>query len=216
MDFTDAKAFIDLITAEYTRRADVLLQEDDDTGYGCDQWIFTDLPFLHDLCILYLVAIRHHIERRLLFLATCAIDDGHKIKRSEFESRQKTLLDMNLYERWKEIDRRLQPKKCARYTSVEALRLLANSYKHEPRLQPHIDLVKHLGLDEKLVYAPIPESFELKKGLARIVGLPDDSRFSEITEMFVAHGDEFLKDVRARNVLSPVNWGRVSLTEFAH
>jgi hypothetical protein len=34
--------------------------------------------------------------------------------------------------------------------------------------------------------------------------------------MFVAHAGEFLKDVQARNVLSPVNWGRVSLTEFAH
>jgi len=216
MDLTDAKAFINLITAEYKRRADLLPQDDDGTGYAYDQWMFTDLPFLHDLCILYLVAMRHHIERRLLFLATCALGHGKKIKRSEFEGEQKILLAMPHGKRWKEIDRRLQPKKCARYTSVEALRLLANSYKHNPRLQPDIELVRHLGLDEKLVYAPIPESFEVKKGLARIVGLPEDSRLSEITEMFVAHAGEFLKDVQARNVLSPVNWGRVSLTEFAH
>ena len=85
-----------------------------------------------------------------------------------------------------------------------------------PRLQPDIELVRHLRLDEKLVYAPIPESFELKNGLARIVGLPEDSRLSEITEMFNAHAGEFLKDVQVKNVLSPVNWGRVSLTEFAH
>jgi hypothetical protein len=216
MDLTDAKAFINLTSAEYKRRADLLPQDDEGAGYAYDQWMFTDLPFLHDLCILYLVAVRHHIERRLLFQATCALGHGKKIKRSECEAEQKILLAMPHGQRWREIDRRLQPKQCARYASIEALRLLANSYKHDPRLQPDIKLVNYLGLDEKLVYAPIPESFELKKGLARIVGLPDDSRFSEVTERFVEHANEFLKDVQARNVLSPVNWGRVSLTEFAH
>ena len=110
----------------------------------------------------------------------------------------------------------MQPEKCARYASIEALRLLANSYKHDPRLQPDSKLVKHLGLDEKLLYASIPQSFELKRGLASIVGLPDDSSFSEITERFVEHAEEFLTDVQARNVLSPVRWGHVSMTEFAH
>jgi hypothetical protein len=178
--------------------------------------MFTDLPFLHDLCILYLVAVRHHIERLLLFYAACALGHGNKIQRSEFEAEQKILLAMPASKRWKEIDRRLQPKNCARYRSVEALRMFANSYKHDPRLQPDTELVRYLGLDEKLVYEPIPESFELKKGLARIVGLQDDCRFSEITERFVEDADEFLKDVQARNVLSPVNWGRVSLTVFGH
>jgi hypothetical protein len=216
MDLTDAKAFITLVAAEYKRRADLLPEDDDGTGYAYDQWMFTDLPFLHDLCILYLVAVRHHIERRLLFFATCATGHGNKIKRADFERAQRSLLALPQGKRWKEIARRLKPTQCARYSSVEALRLLANSYKHDPRLQPDMDLVRHLGLDEKLIYAPLPESFELKRGLARIVGLPDDSRFAEITQKFVEHADEFLKDVQAKNVLSPVNWGRVSLTEFAH
>jgi len=41
MDLTDAKAFIDLITAEYKRRAESVPQDDDGTGYAYDQWMFT-------------------------------------------------------------------------------------------------------------------------------------------------------------------------------
>jgi len=39
--------------------------------------------------------------------------------------------------------------------------------------------------------------FTGRVGLARIVGLPQDSRFSEITEKFAECADEFLKDVQA-------------------
>ncbi|MGH9444355.1 MAG: hypothetical protein ACRD3O_01235 [Terriglobia bacterium] len=71
MDLTDAQAFIDLVSREYERREALLPGGGDGAGY--DQWVFTDLPFLHDVCILYLVAVRHHIDRRLLFLAACAL-----------------------------------------------------------------------------------------------------------------------------------------------
>lgn len=43
MDLTDAKAFINLISAEYKRRADLLPEDDEGTGYAYDQWMFTDL-----------------------------------------------------------------------------------------------------------------------------------------------------------------------------
>jgi hypothetical protein len=56
MDISDAKAFIDLVNAEYKRRWDLLPEDDDGTGYNYDQWMFTDLPFLHDLCMLYMIA----------------------------------------------------------------------------------------------------------------------------------------------------------------
>ncbi|PYT27287.1 MAG: hypothetical protein DMG58_20615 [Acidobacteria bacterium] len=59
MDLTHAKAFINLVTAEYKRRADLVPEDENGTGCPYDQWMFTDLPFLHDLCILYLVAVRH-------------------------------------------------------------------------------------------------------------------------------------------------------------
>lgn len=122
MDVKDAKAFVNLITAEAKRRR-YLLPEDGEAAI--DQWMFTDLPFLHDLCVLYLIALRHHIERRLLFFASCALRGGKRIKHSEFKSERDKLRAMK-GKLWKEIDRRLQPSKCARYSSVEALQLLAN------------------------------------------------------------------------------------------
>ena len=52
-DSSDAKAF--LINAEKQRRFS-LLPKDEGTGIAYDHWMFTDLPFLHDLGILNLVA----------------------------------------------------------------------------------------------------------------------------------------------------------------
>jgi hypothetical protein len=151
-----------------------------------------------------------------LFYAACALGHGNELQPIDFEAEQKTLLALPNNKRWREIEKRLQVTQCVRYASVEALRLVANSYKHDPRLQPDIELIRHLGLDEKLIYAAIPESFELKKGLARVVGLPDDSLFVDITQRFVEHVAEFLKDLQAKSVLSPVALGKVSLTDFAH
>jgi hypothetical protein len=214
MEISDAKSFVNLVTEEARRREALL--KDADPDYAYDQWIFTDLPFLHDLSLLFLVAIRHHVERRLLYFAACATGHGSAIKRAEYELRMKALLALSLGKRWKEIEARLSPTKCAHYASIEALRLLANSYKHDPRNQPDKELIVLLGLDTKLTYATLPESGELQKGLALLVGLPAKAGYAEITERFVEHAEEFLKDVQSRNLLSKVNWGRVSLIDFAH
>jgi hypothetical protein len=89
-------------------------------------------------------------------------------------------------------------------------------YKHDPRNQPDKELIVFLGLDTKLTYAALPESGELQRGLALLVGLPEKGGYAEIAERFVEHAEEFLKDVQSRNLLSKVNWGRVSLIDFAH
>jgi hypothetical protein len=214
MEISDAKSFINLVTEEARRREALL--KDADPNYAYDQWMFTDLPFLHDLSLLFLVAIRHHIERRLLYFAACATCHGNAIKRSDYDQHMKALLSLPLGKRGKEIEARLSPTKCAHYPSIEALRLLANSYKHDPRNQPDKELIAFLGLDPKLTYATLPESGELQKGLALRVGLPEKAGYAEITERFVEHAEEFLKDAQSRNLLSNVNWGRVSLIDFAH
>ena len=180
MESSDAKAFINLVTEEARRREGLLKDADPDHAY--DQWMFTDLPFLHDLSLLFLVAIRHHIERRLLYSAACATGHGNAIKRAEYDIRVKALLTLPLAKRWKEIEARLNPTICTRYKSVEALRLLANSYKHDPRNQPDKGLIVFLGLHPKLTCATLPESGELQKGLALLVGLPEKAGYADITE----------------------------------
>src|SRR5450755_3909628 len=110
MDTFEAKAFLNLIAAEEQRRRS-LLPEDDGNGLAYDQWMFTDLPFLHDLCFLYLVAVRHHVERRLLFFAACATEHGKPITLREYWAEQDAVKTKG----WREIKRRLHPERCARY-----------------------------------------------------------------------------------------------------
>jgi hypothetical protein len=143
MDMSDAKAFVDLVTTE-TRRREKLLT-DGDADYAYDHWMFTDLPFLHDLSLLFLVAIRHQIERRLLHFAACATGHGNPIDRAEYDKRLNALHTMSLGARWKEIEARVNPAGCVHFKSIEALRLLANSYKHDPRNQPDKELIIYFG-----------------------------------------------------------------------
>ena len=96
MESSDAKAFINLVTEEARRREALL--DDADPNYAYDQWMFTELPFLHDLSLLLLVAMRHHIERQLLYLAACAAGHGNTINRNEYDVRLKELLTLPLGE----------------------------------------------------------------------------------------------------------------------
>jgi hypothetical protein len=62
----------------------------------------------------------------------------------------------------------------------------------------------------------LPESGELQKGLALLVGLGGRAGYADITERFVEHAEEFVNDVQSRNLLSKVKSWPVSLTTFAH
>ena len=46
------------------------------------------------VAIVFLVALRHHIERRLTLFAACAADAGRPIARQEFSARMKELPDL--------------------------------------------------------------------------------------------------------------------------
>jgi hypothetical protein len=216
MEFSDAKAFIELVSAESLRRDGLLDAEDSDYAY--DHWMFTDLPFLHDLCLLFLIAVHHQVERRLLYLAARVTADGKILTSNEFQKRRTELNGLSIQKRGVEVKRRLEPQACSRYASVEALRLLANAYKHDPDAAPDRKLVRHLGLDEALTYASLPESRELQKAMARLVGLNERSGFAAITEAFVKHAEEFLEDVQTRKakVLSPHEPAIISLDDFAY
>lgn len=202
MKISDVKDFLNLVNAEARRRKSLRNAFRD---YAYDEWVFKHLPFLHDLFLLFLVAIRHDIERSLLFLAACATDHGNPITRAEYDQRMNELQTMQLRKRWEVIEDQLSLTESIHYKSIEALRLLANYYKHDPGKQPSAQLIKCLGLDANGSYAPIPESEELQKGLARIVGLPEKALYADIVERFVEQAEEYLKDARSRNRISKVN-----------
>jgi hypothetical protein len=214
MNLKHARAYLAVIRAEEQRRSDALDREDPNFAY--DEWLFTDGPFIGELCLIFLVAIRHHIERQLLHFAACAADNGRRINRAQYRTRVDELQRMPNAKRWSEVEKRLSVHSCSHDRAIEALRLLANAYKHDPRKQPAVELLTHLGLNCTLTYADLSESGELQKGLARIVGLADNAGHCEIAERFVERVEAFLADVQTRTKLSIVNWGRVSNTDFAH
>jgi hypothetical protein len=112
---------------------------------------------------------------------------------------------------WKKINDRLNLESCEGNASIEALRLLANSYKHHPSMEPDGELLKLLNRQSEVNYAPLPESPALKEGLAAFIGLGRDSDYCDIVERFVDIASGFLADVQSRTKLSPVRWDPVSL-----
>lgn len=206
-----ARAFLAVIRAEEQRRSDLLDQE-----HSYDQWWLVDGPFIGELYLVLLTAVRHHIERRLLHFAACAADNGQKIDRAQYLARIDELRKMKKAKERSEIEKRLSLRSSSHHRAIEALRLLANAYKHDPRKQPTDELITHLGLDPTLTYAELSESGELQKGLARIVGLTGNVGHSVIAERFVEHVEGFLNDVQTGNKLSIVKGGKVLFIDFAH
>jgi hypothetical protein len=209
MEFVEAKAFLAVVRSEEKRRSAILDHDEPDQAY--DQWVFCDAPFIAELCIMLLVSLRHHVERRLLFLAACALDHGARIKRAQYEKHQAALARLDPAARWKEILKRLKLSTCDHFEIAETLRLLANAYKHDPKEQPTKPLLRFLNLDPTINYLELRASDAFKKGLALKVGLAEDAAFVDVTERFIENTDAFLKDVPARNTLSKVSWGPISL-----
>ncbi len=66
MDSEIAKEVIGVIRAEGQRRSEQLKDADPDFAY--DQWLFTDEPFINEMCLMVLVTLHHLVERELLLL----------------------------------------------------------------------------------------------------------------------------------------------------
>ena len=202
---------IAVIKAEEQRRRALL--EDKDPNFAYDQWLFTDAPFVNELYLILLVSLRHQVERELVGLAARAADDGKEISGQQYQKRVRELRIGKRWD-WQEINNRLKPESCEGYPSMEALRLLANSYKHDPSMEPNDDLLKLLKLETGVNYAPLPESNSLQEGLAEFIGLGKDTGYCDITARFVDIATDFLDKVRDQYGVSRVRWG-LNPKEFA-
>ncbi|MGH9733809.1 MAG: hypothetical protein ACRD8A_04375 [Candidatus Acidiferrales bacterium] len=168
MDLQIARGILDLVRTEGQRRL-ALKGEPADSAY--DQWLFEDEPFLNDVCLLLLVAVRHHVERELALLAACAVARvGPSISRHQY---LRNVLSTRRKGGWKDVEIALNLQSFPEWGSaMETLRLLANCVKHEPTQEPDEELLRHLKLPLKppgkfnVSYAPIPESSCFKEGLA--------------------------------------------------
>src|SRR5882724_2801143 len=143
-----AKEIISVVRAERKRLADQLTtldKEDHETAW--EQWLFTAEPFINDMCLMVLVAVRHQVERELVLLAARA-NAGTTISGKQYQ--QNVVLQRGLLRKrdgWKQLSATLNLVLFTEWTtSMETLRLLANCLKHEPTQGPDKELLEHLNL----------------------------------------------------------------------
>jgi hypothetical protein len=215
MDARILKDIIAVIKNEQQRRASLLTEKDPDAADA--QWLFTDMPFVNDLYLMLLVTLRHQVERELVRLAARATEDGKEINGLQYRNKVRELRKQVRRQGWEEtIEDRLKLKSCTEYASMEVLRHLSNSYKHNPFLEPDEKLLEALKLKTRDDYAPLPESPSLEERLAIFVGLGKDATYCDTTERFVDKASAFLADVQKRTNVSRVKRGPVSLVHSAH
>jgi len=202
------KEMIAVIRAEQQRRASLLTEEDPNFAY--DQWLFTDAPFVNELCLMLLVTLRHQVERELVSLGARAADEGAVISGQQYQEKVEQLRKGKGWD-WKEIEDRLKLELWEGYASMKALRFLANPYKHDPSMEPNEDLLELLKLETGVSYAPLPESDSLREGFAGFIGLGKDTDYCEIAARFVDIASDFLANAQNRTKLSQVKRGPASL-----
>lgn len=204
MDTSVAKHVIDVIRAEQDSRLARLVAEEPELANAL--WHVYDEPFINELCLMLLVAIRHQVERELVLLAARVTSDGRELDTDQYRQKVEQLSQPG---NWKKLKSKLQLTSFAEWEAMETLRLLANAYKHAPSTTPSKDLLKHLGLDLGGEYASLPESPTFREGLAASLDLQCDSDFCDIADELLARAGRFLTDVQAQVKLSPIKKLRV-------
>jgi hypothetical protein len=213
VDTRTLKDMISVIRTEKERRNSILKALDPDISY--DQWLFTDAPFVNELCLMFLVTLRHQVERELVGLAARADAGANEISGQEYKEnvtqlRRTNRKGENIGWKWDEINKRLKFKSCDKYKFIEALRLLSNLYKHDTSMVPDVQLLKLLELKTGVNYASLSESDALQERFANFIGLGNDADYCDIADRFVDIASDFLAIVKSQTTLSRVEWGAVS------
>ncbi len=222
MDSHIGKQMIEVIRSERQRLADqltILDREDHDNAW--EEWLFTVEPFINDMCLMVLVALRHQIERELVLVAA-RVNSGATIDIRQYRQNVKLQRDqLKKKDGWKNLIATLNLDSFTEWAhSMKTLQLLSNCLKHEPMQGPDDDLLRHLNLPLKPIgpmivgYLPLAESSCFREGLAASMDLPTDTDYCAIVDAFVDATNQFLVKVREHSSLAKIS-GMVSLVEFA-
>lgn len=209
MDTHFLKQMIAVVRKEEERRL-LLTGENLDAEY--DRWLDTDEPFVNELYLIVLVALRHQVERELVGLAARASNEAREISRKEYE---KELLDLKTRKgkgwNWDTIEARLSFKSWKEYSSWQLLKRLADSYNHDPSREPDSELLNSLELKTGFDYARLQESPAVRERLAISVKLERGAGYCDIAARFVDIASEFLADGQARTKVRPFKREPISL-----
>jgi hypothetical protein len=184
-----------------------------DPELAYDRWLFEDEPFLNELCLAVLIGIRHQIERELLLLSARVA--AAPMTRTDFEIRvrkERALLRGRKSGGWSRLESRLNLGSFPDWSgSLETLRLIVNSLKHDPWSTPEKDLLSRLQLSTAANYAPFAESDTIREALLAELGLSQSVGWCEIASEFVGRAERFVKSVGSQPLFAQVKRGPVSL-----
>jgi hypothetical protein len=201
MELSLAHRMIHLICEEQQRLLDDLPRDDDQQAF--DEWSIRHEPFLSDLCLLLMVAVRHEVERTLVQLAARVTEGGQPLSWDDFEHNRTAERDaLKRRNGWSRLAAKLRLESFPQWSQeMETLRLLANSYKHSPTGEPDRDLLVHLALDTEVLYASLPESDEFRRAIAKSFGLPETADYPTIARSAIAHATAFLEAVENQSII---------------
>ena len=211
-----AGGMIEVIRSERQRRLDRLRDEDPDIAY--DHWLFTDEPFINEMCLMMLVALHHQAEREIICLSarkSAGSTTSREQYRQHTEKQEKLFKKHGLLHLVGILGLPLSPD---REKHMTTLRLLANCCKHHPGREPKRALLEHLNLplvpagDLVVAYLPLAESQAFKEGFAVSINLPKVADYCRVADRFVDLIDELLEDARCAN--PQLAMVRISLAEF--
>jgi hypothetical protein len=144
---------------------------------------FHDAPLTNELYLLVLLFMWHKIEKEIVLLAALSgAKDTSPIARDDYRKKVNRIEKLKPEKRRKELEKLAPALDNRAWDLLDMLRLLANSFKHDPFGKPSHLLLKRLGLSEKMNYASLSESGAIRFGLAKFLGIGEDAAFSEIVD----------------------------------
>jgi hypothetical protein len=196
-----------IATEEDMRRS--IPPDEAEAQLGYDEWREEHWPFLNDMYLLVMVAIWHATERALIRMAAQVGDPASKISADEYHAAVTTMAKPS--KRTQRLVTALSLTKYPHWRKLDTLRLLANCYKHDPFKRPQEDLLKALGLDHTLNYAGLHESSKLCAGFCSLLKLGPETQYKHVASSYLDIAERFLKEVRARAPLRPLNAAKGTL-----
>jgi len=204
------KALVKLVKSEEQNRERARKSMPPDAAYN--QAIFHDTPLTNELYLLVLLFVWHDIEKEIVLLAALsAVRNPSPITRDDYGKEVRRLEGLGQDKRRKELEQLLPKIDTRAWDFLDTLRLLANSFKHDPFDKPKAILLKRLGLPGNMNYASLSESGAVRFGLGRVLAIGDDAEFSEIVDAVYKSCDRLLFLLRAATPLRSFEYERVSM-----
>jgi len=198
-----------LVEAEEQNRENARSSMLPDAAYH--QAIFHDEPLTNELYLLVLLFMWHEVEREIMLLAALSgLQDASPISRDDYKKEVDRLGHPRGEARKKEIEKRLLLDRSS-WDLLDVLRLLANSFKHDPFGKPNARLLKRLGLTDNMNYASLSESGAVRFGLGKFLGIGDGATFCEIVDALRKSCDKILFMLRSGTPLRSFKHEQVSL-----